>query len=168
MAKKMKAASTPATLALDTAGIKYVAHSYSHSDSAESYGAEAAEQLGVSGDRVYKTLMVSTGANSSQELAVAIVPVDATLDLKSVGAALGRKKAQMADKATAQRRSGYVLGGISPFGQRQSSPTVLDAGALNFETIFISGGRRGFSLQLRPQDAVKTLDALVAAIAAQR
>ncbi|PRA01402.1 Cys-tRNA(Pro) deacylase [Arthrobacter sp. MYb224] len=168
MAKKSKGASTPATLALDAAGISYVAHSYSPGDSAEGYGAQAAAALGVGGDRVFKTLMVSTGANASLELAVAIVPVDAALDLKAVGAALGKKKAQLADKAAAQRRSGYVLGGISPFGQRQSSPTVLDAGAQRFESIFISGGRRGFSLQLRPQDAVKALGALLAPISTQR
>ena len=168
MAKKSKAASTPATAALEAAGIAYVAHSYTHSDSAPSYGAEAAAQLGVEPGRVFKTLMVSTGARASEELAVAIVPVDSTLDLKSVAAVLGAKKAQMADKDAAQRRSGYVLGGISPFGQRQMSPAVLDASAAQFETIFISGGRRGLSLQLAPDDAVNILSAQVAPIASYR
>lgn len=165
LGKKTKAASTPATLALDAAGITYVAHSYTHSDSAESYGGEAAEQLGASGEQVFKTLMVSTGASSSQDLVVAIVPVDSMLDLKAVGAALGKKKVQMADKGAAQRRSGYVLGGISPFGQRQTSPTILDSSAEQFDTIFISGGRRGFSLQIAPQDALKAADAIFAPIA---
>lgn len=168
MAKKSKAASTPATLALDAAGITYVAHSYAHSPAVQSYGAQAAAQLGVDARRVFKTLMVSTGAKASDELAVAIVPVDSLLDLKSVAAALGAKKAQMADKAAAQRRSGYVLGGISPFGQRNSSPTVLDSSAQAFETIFISGGRRGFSLQLSGHDAASVLNALVAPIATYR
>jgi len=163
--KKKQAASTPATAALDAAGISYVAHSYTHSDSAESYGAEAAEQLGASGDRVFKTLMVSTGANATQDLAVAVVPVDSKLDLKAIGIALGTKKAQMADKAAAQRRSGYVLGGISPFGQRQKSDTVIDSSAQQFETIFISGGRRGFSLEIAPQDAAKATGAMWAPIA---
>lgn len=165
MGKKKQAASTPATAALDAAGIKYVAHSYTHSDSAESYGAEAAEQLGVSTDRVFKTLMVSTGPTPSQDLAVAVVPVAAMLDLKAVGIVLGKKKAVMADKAAAQRRTGYVLGGISPFGQRQRSATVIDASAQQFETVFISGGRRGFSLEIAPRDAATAVSALWADIA---
>ena len=164
MGKKKQSASTPATAALDAAGISYVAHSYAHSDSAESYGAEAAEQLGVSGDRVFKTLMVSTGANAAEDLAVAVVPVAAMLDLKAVGAALGKKRAQMADKAAAQRRSGYVLGGISPFGQRQRAATVIDSSAQQFQTVFISGGRRGFSLEIAPEDAVAATSALWAPI----
>ncbi len=165
MGKKKQSASTPATAALDAAGISYVAHSYTHSDSAESYGGEAAAQLGVNGERVFKTLMVSTGSNASEDLAVAVVPVAAMLDLKAVGLALGKKKAQMADKAAAQRRSGYVLGGISPFGQRQLSATVIDSSAQQFETVFISGGRRGFSLEISPHDAAKATSALWAPIA---
>lgn len=165
MGKKKQSASTPATAALDAAGISYVAHSYTHSDSAESYGAEAATQLGVNGERVFKTLMVSTGSNASEDLAVAVVPVAAMLDLKAVGLALGKKKAQMADKAAAQRRSGYVLGGISPFGQRQLSATVIDSSAQQFETVFISGGRRGFSLEIAPHDAAKATSAIWAPIA---
>lgn len=165
MGKKKQAASTPATAALDAAGINYVAHSYAHSDLAESYGAEAAEQLGASGDRVFKTLVVSTGANAAQDLAVAVVPVNAKLDLKAIGTALGKKKAQMADKAAAQRRSGYVLGGISPFGQRQKTATVIDSSAQQFETVFISGGRRGFSLEIAPRDAAKATGAIWAPIA---
>ncbi|MGO2067238.1 Cys-tRNA(Pro) deacylase [Glutamicibacter arilaitensis] len=166
MGKKKQSASTPATAALEAAGISYVAHSYAHSDSADSYGAEAAEQLGVSGDRVFKTLMVSTGANPALDLAVAVVPVDSKLDLKAIGLALGKKKAQMADKAAAQRRSGYVLGGISPFGQRQKTDTVIDASAQQFDTVFISGGRRGFSLEIAPRDAAKATGAIWAQIAA--
>ncbi|WP_313814275.1 Cys-tRNA(Pro) deacylase [Glutamicibacter sp.] len=165
MGKNKQAASTPATAALDAAGIAYTAHHYVHSDSAESYGGEAAEQLGVDGARVFKTLMVSTGATASQELAIAVVPVDSMLDLKAVGVALGKKKAQMADKGAAQRRSGYVLGGISPFGQRQQSATVIDASAQLFDTVFISGGRRGFSLEIAPQDVVRATGATVASIA---
>jgi len=141
LGKKKQSASTPATAALDAAGISYVAHSYAHSDSAESYGAEAAE-----------------------DLAVAVVPVAAMLDLKAVGAALGKKRAQMADKAAAQRRSGYVLGGISPFGQRQRATTVIDSSAQQFQTVFISGGRRGFSLEIAPEDAVAATSALWAPI----
>ncbi|MFJ2620864.1 Cys-tRNA(Pro) deacylase [Glutamicibacter sp. NPDC087344] len=164
MGKKKHAASTPATAALDAAGISYVTHSYTHSDSADSYGAEAAQQLGVAGDRVFKTLMVSTGPTATQDLAIAVVPVNSMLDLKAVGSALGSKKVQMADKSAAARRSGYVLGGISPFGQRQSSRTVIDRSARAFETIFISGGRRGFSLELAPEDAATVTDAVWAAI----
>lgn len=166
MGKKKQSASTPATAALDAAGISYAAHSYTHSDAAESYGGEAAQQLGVDGARVFKTLLVSTGANPTEDLAVAVVPVDSMLDLKAIGIALGKKKAQMADKAAAQRRSGYVLGGISPFGQRQKSPTVIDASAQQFETVFISGGRRGLSLEIAPLDAARAAEAKWAAIAA--
>ncbi|MER8026707.1 YbaK/EbsC family protein, partial [Glutamicibacter protophormiae] len=106
------------------------------------------------------------GGIRAQDLAVAVVPVDSMLDLKAVGAALGTKKVQMADKAAAQRRSGYVLGGISPFGQRQHSSTVIDQSALEFDTVFISGGRRGFSLEIAPRDAARATGAIWAPIAA--
>lgn len=135
-------------------------HPYAHDPAAPSYGAEAAAVLGVDPARVFKTLMVDVEGR----LAVGIVPVSGTLDLKAFAAALGSKKATMADPAAAQRRTGYVLGGISPLCQRLPSPTVLDASALRLETILISGGRRGLDIELAPADLVRLTNAATAAI----
>lgn len=135
-------------------------HPYSHDPAAASYGAEAADVLGVDPARVFKTLMVEVEGR----LAVGIVPVSGTLDLKAFAAAMGAKKAAMADPAAAQRRTGYVLGGISPLGQRQPSPTVLDSSALDLDTIFVSGGRRGLDIELAPADLVRLTGAVTAPI----
>ncbi len=139
---------TPATVALTTAGVPFIEHSYVHDPATNNYGLEAATVLGVSPAQVFKTLMAEVGG----ALAVAIVPVNGTLDLKALAQALGHKKAAMADPAVAQRRTGYVLGGISPLGQRQHSPTVLDESALAYQSIYVSGGRRGFDVELSPTD----------------
>lgn len=135
-------------------------HPYAHDPAAASYGAEAADVLGVDPARVFKTLMVEVEGR----LAVGIVPVSGTLDLKAFAAAMGAKKAAMADPAAAQRRTGYVLGGISPLGQRQPSPTVLDSSALDLDTIFVSGGRRGLDIELAPADLVRLTGAVTAPI----
>ncbi|MET4622464.1 Cys-tRNA(Pro)/Cys-tRNA(Cys) deacylase [Arthrobacter sp. 2762] len=160
MAKKMASQGTPATAALAAAGVPFVLHPYSHDPSAASYGLEAAEVLGVDPQRVFKTLMVEVEG----KLAVGIVPVSGNLDLKSVAAALGSKKAAMADPKAAERRTGYVLGGISPLGQRQPSPTVLDESALSFDTILVSGGRRGLDIEIAPEDLVRLTKAVTAPI----
>lgn len=160
MAKKMASQGTPATAALAAAGVPFVLHPYAHDPSATSYGLEAAEVLGIDPARVFKTLMVEVEGR----LAVAIVPVSGNLDLKSVAASLGSKKAAMADPKAAERRTGYVLGGISPLGQRQSSPTVLDDSALAFGTILVSGGRRGLDIELSPSDLVRLTKAITAPI----
>ncbi|WP_284987299.1 Cys-tRNA(Pro) deacylase [Arthrobacter sp. fls2-241-R2A-172] len=160
MAKKMASQGTPATAALAAAGVPFVLHPYAHDPSASSYGLEAAEVLGIDPARVFKTLMVEVEGR----LAVAIVPVSGNLDLKSVAASLGSKKAAMADPKAAERRTGYVLGGISPLGQRQPSPTVLDDSALAFETILVSGGRRGLGIELSPADLVSLTQAITASI----
>ncbi|ALV45407.1 aminoacyl-tRNA deacylase [Arthrobacter alpinus] len=164
MAKKTSGAGTPATVALTAAGIPLTAHSYAHDPATTSYGMEAATVLGISPERVFKTLM----ADVAGTLAVAIVPVNGTLDLKALAAALGQKKAAMADPAAAQRRTGYVLGGISPLGQRQQSPTVLDASALSCETIYVSGGRRGFDVELSPRDLLALTHGTTANIGAAK
>ena len=130
MARKQASQGTPATAALAAAGVPFVAHPYSHDPAAASYGLEAAEVLGVDPARVFKTLMVDVDGR----LAVGVVPVSGNLDLKAMAAALGGKKAAMADPAAAERRTGYVLGGISPLGQRQPSPTVVDDSALGLDT----------------------------------
>lgn len=142
------AAGTPATLALRAAGIAFTTHSYAHDPRATSFGLEAAEKLGIEPHRVFKTLM----ADVDGALTAAIVPVAGQLDLKALAAAVGGKRAALADPALAQRRTGYVLGGISPIGQRTAHPTVLDASAIVCETILVSGGRRGFDLELAPDD----------------
>lgn len=160
MAKKMASQGTPATAALAAAGVPFVLHPYAHDPSATSYGLEAAEVLGIDPARVFKTLMVEVEGR----LAVAIVPVSGNLDLKSVAGSLGSKKAAMADPKAAERRTGYVLGGISPLGQRQSSPTVLDDSALAFGTILVSGGRRGLDIELSPSDLVSLTKAITAPI----
>lgn len=163
MAKKMASQGTPATAALAAAGVPFVLHPYAHDPSASSYGLEAAEVLGIDPQRVFKTLMVEVEG----KLAVGIVPVSGNLDLKSVAAALGSKKAAMADPKAAERRTGYVLGGISPLGQRQASPTVLDESALSFDTILVSGGRRGLDIELAPGDLVRLTKAVTAPIGAK-
>ncbi|GLW52291.1 Cys-tRNA(Pro) deacylase [Kitasatospora phosalacinea] len=161
MAKKKTTGGTPATVALDTAGVPFTVHEYAHDPAAASYGAEAAEAMGVSADRVFKTLLAETDG----ALAVAVVPVSGQLDLKALAAALGTKRAAMADPAAAERSTGYVVGGISPLGQRKKLRTVVDSGALAHPTVFVSAGKRGTEVELAPADLVRLTAALTAPIA---
>ncbi|GAA2123792.1 Cys-tRNA(Pro) deacylase [Kitasatospora saccharophila] len=161
MAKKKTAGGTPATVALDTAGVPFTLHEYAHDPAAASYGAEAAEAMGVPPDRVFKTLL----AEADGALAVAVVPVSGQLDLKALAAALGTKRAVMADPAAAERSTGYVVGGISPLGQRRRLRTVVDSGALAHPTVFVSAGKRGAEVELAPADLVRLTAALTAPIA---
>lgn len=151
---------TPATVALGRAGLRYTRHTYQHDPAAASFGLEAAAALGVSPARVFKTLLVDLG----QGLGVGVVPVEGSLDLKAVAAALGVKSVAMAAPEAAERVTGYVVGGISPVGQKRALPTVLDESALIHETIFVSGGRRGFDLELAPADLVAITGATAAPI----
>ena len=160
MARRNASQGTPATAALAAAGVPFVLHPYTHDPSAASYGSEAAEALGIDPSRVFKTLMVEVEG----KLAVGIVPVSGTLDLKAFAAALGAKKAAMADPAAAQRRTGYVLGGISPLGQRLPSPTVLDSSAVGLQTLLVSGGKRGLDIELAPADLIRLTQAVTAPI----
>ncbi|MRX45087.1 MULTISPECIES: Cys-tRNA(Pro) deacylase [Agromyces] len=155
---------TPATVALTRAGIRFTAHPYDHDPRAAAYGLEAAEKLGIEPERVFKTLL----ANVDGALAVGIVPVSDQLDLKALAAALGGKRAEMADPSLAERRTGYVVGGISPIGQKVALPTVLDETAILFETILVSGGRRGLDLELAPDDLIAVTSGRYAAIARAR
>jgi Cys-tRNA(Pro)/Cys-tRNA(Cys) deacylase len=152
-------AGTPATVALTKAGVDFRVHEYDHAVS-HGWGAEAAEALGLDAARVFKTLLVEADGP-----VVAIVPVSAQLDLKALAATCEAKRAALMEAAAAQRRTGYVLGGISPFGQKQRAPTVLDASAPDHPTISVSGGRRGLELEVAPADLVRVLDARTAAIA---
>ena len=160
MARKNTSQGTPATAALAAAGVPFTLHPYSHDPSAPSYGLEAAQVLGIDPARVFKTLMVEIDGR----LAVGVVPVSGSLDLKAIAAALGSKKAAMANPAAAERRTGYVLGGISPLGQRLPSPTVIDDTALGLDTILVSGGRRGLDVELAPGDLVLLTKAITAPI----
>lgn len=157
-------APTPAAVALDRAGIAYTLHVYDHDPAAESYGAEAAEALGAEPARVFKTLVADTGAN----LVVGVVPVTANLDLKALAAAVGTKKATMADPSAAERATGYVLGGISPFGQRSRLTTVVDASVEGWTTVYCSGGKRGLEIEVAPADLVAVTGARIAPIARAR
>jgi len=165
MAKRSDAAAgTPATLALARAGIEFTAHAYEHDPRAAQFGLEAAEKLGLDPERVFKTLL----ANVDGALAVGIVPVTGMLDLKALAHALGAKRAEMADPAVAERKTGYVVGGISPIGQKTALPTVLDESAILAETIFVSGGRRGLDLELAPDDLLAVTGGRYAPIARTR
>lgn len=155
---------TPATLALARASIPFTTHGYSHDPAAAGFGLEAASALGVEPDRVFKTLL----AEADGRLVVGIVPVSGLLDLKALASAVGAKRAVMADAAVAERKTGYVVGGISPIGQKTPLPTVLDETAELFDTIFVSGGKRGLDIELAPADLVAVTSASVAAIAADR
>jgi Cys-tRNA(Pro)/Cys-tRNA(Cys) deacylase len=160
VAKNSKGAGTPATVALTKADVPFTAHSYEHDPAAGSFGTEAAEAMGVVPERVFKTLL----AEVDGKLTVAVVPVSGSLDLKALAGAVGGKKAAMADPAAAERSTGYVLGGISPLGQRKPLRTVVDASALEFDTVFCSGGRRGFEIELAPADLVRLTAAVTAVI----
>jgi len=156
MAKKRSAGGTPATLALDRAGVGYRLHPYDHDPRAASYGLEAATALGADPARVFKTLLASLDGS----LVVGIVPVSGQLDLKALARALGGSKAVMAEVSAAERVTGYVAGGISPVGQKRRLRTVLDAAALDHVTIFVSAGRRGLDLELAPADLVAITGAI--------
>ena len=147
-------------MALTAAGVIFSQHAYEHDPGARSFGLEAAEVLGLPPEQVFKTLLVDTGAG----LAVAIVPVAGQLDLKAMAAALGAKRVTMADPAAAQRSSGYVVGGISPIGQKRALPTVVDESAELFDVVYVSGGRRGLDVGLSPTDLVQVTHAVVADI----
>ncbi len=160
MAKKSGAGGTPATVALTRAGIAFTLHPYTHDPRAESFGLEAAQALGVDPARVFKTLMATVDGR----LGVGVVPVSGQLDLKALAKALGGSKAVMAEVAAAERATGYVAGGISPVGQKRAHPTVVDASALDFPTVFVSGGRRGLDIELAPADLVAATSAVIAPI----
>ncbi|MFE2279262.1 Cys-tRNA(Pro) deacylase [Streptomyces sp. NPDC059454] len=158
--RKQQSGGTPATVALTAAGVPFTVHSYDHDPTHPSYGEEAAEAMGVSPDRVFKTLV----ADVDGALTVAVVPVAGQLDLKALAAAAGGKRATMADPALAERTTGYVRGGISPLGQRRRLPTVLDESATLHETICVSAGRRGLEVELSPTDLTGLTSATLAPI----
>jgi len=160
---KQRSGGTPATVALDRAGLTYTVHPYDHDPRAASFGLEAAAALGVEPTRVFKTLLASLDGS----LVVGIVPVSGQLDLKALARALGGSRAVMADVADAERVTGYVAGGISPVGQKRRLRTVLDASALDHPTIYVSGGRRGLDLEIDPADLIAITEAITDRVRAQ-
>ncbi|MES1928706.1 ybak/ebsc protein [Salinisphaera dokdonensis CL-ES53] len=152
---------TPATRLLDQHAVDYRLHSYQHTAANSDYGIDASAQLGVPADRVFKTLVAEL---DSHELVVAIVPVSGRLHMKSLANAAGAKKAFMAERTKVEKTTGYVLGGVSPLGQKKALATFIDASAHAFETIFISGGRRGLEIELAPDDLAKLTGGRFAAL----
>jgi len=161
VAKGKASQGTPATVALTKAKAEFSTHAYEHDPAAKSYGLEAAEALGLAPEQVFKTLLVEVDG----KLTVGVVPVDKQLDLKAIAAAAGGKKAVMADPAAAERTTGYVVGGISPIGQKRALPTVVDSTASDHPTVYVSGGRRGLDIGLSPADLITVTNARTAAIA---
>jgi Cys-tRNA(Pro)/Cys-tRNA(Cys) deacylase len=161
MAKRSAGTGTPASTALAAAGIAFTLHPYEHDPAAPSYGLEAAAALGVEPERVFKTLLADTELG----IVVGVVPVTGLLDLKALASAVGAKRATMADPAVAERRTGYVVGGISPIGQKTRHITVVDETAQLFDTVFVSGGRRGLDLELKPADLLAATGATYAQLA---
>ncbi len=159
LAAKVAGKGTPAIAAAERAGIPFRVHDYAHDPRAESFGTEAVEKLGLDPARVFKTLV----ADVDGTLTVAVVPVEAKLDLRALG-----KRARMAGPRAAERATGYVTGGISPLGQRRQLPTVVDESALEFETIYVSAGRRGLEIELAPGDLVALTGGRTAAVASRR
>ena len=155
---------TPAVAALVRAGVPYRLHRIGHDPAVTAYGQEAALALGVAPERVLKTLVCGAGA----ELVVAVVPVAGALDLRALAGVLGVKRVDLVAPAVAERATGYVVGGISPLGQRRALATVVDEGAAPWETVFVSGGRRGLEIELAPTDLVLATHGRFAAIATAR
>ncbi len=154
---------TPAIDQLLALGVAHSTLSYSHDSDAASYGIEAAEALGLPPESVFKTLLAQlAGGGSAASLVVALVPVTGTLDLKALARAAGAKSAAMADAAVAERSTGYVVGGISPFGQKRPRPTFVDRSIESLETVHVSAGRRGVEIAIAPADLIDVLDATLA------
>lgn len=152
---------TPAITLAKRRGVAHQVHSYTHDPAAPSYGLEAAERLGLAPERVFKTLVV---ALDGKELAVGLVPVDRQLNLKAIAQAAGAKKAAMADPAEVQKATGYVLGGVSPLGQKRRLRTFIDASAEALASLYVSAGRRGLEIELAPADLALLTDARFATL----
>jgi Cys-tRNA(Pro)/Cys-tRNA(Cys) deacylase len=156
------ATGTPATALLGRCGVEYTLHPYEHDPRAQAFGEEAAAALGIGPDRIFKTLI----ARVDGRLVCAVVPVSGRLDLKGLASAVGGKRAELAEAADAARATGYVVGGISPLGQKTRLPVVIDATASEFDTVFVSAGRRGLQVELDPADLQRLAGAVFAPIGA--
>ena len=143
---------TPGINTAKRAKIFYRVHEYDHDSSSHSYGAEAAEKMGVAEERIFKTLVISVGP---KDLIVGVVPVASSLHMKRMAKAVGAKKAGMAEPSDVEKSTGYVLGGVSPLGQKRKLVTIIDSSAQKYPTIFVSAGRRGLELEVKPDDLMK-------------
>ena len=152
---------TPAINVTKRSKVEYKIHEYKHNASSESYGLEAADQLNVPEDQVFKTLVVSL---NKHELAVAILPVSAKLSMKLFAKIIGAKKVEMATQIEVQRSTGYIIGGVSPIGQKKKLKTIIDSSAKNLATVYISAGKRGLEIELCPIDLKKLTNGLFADI----
>jgi Cys-tRNA(Pro)/Cys-tRNA(Cys) deacylase len=155
------ATGTPATALLAREKVAFTLHPYDHDPRAEAFGEEAAAALGVSPERIFKTLIAAVDG----KLACAVVPVAGRLDVKALAAALGGKRAEMAHPALAARATGYVVGGISPLGQKSRLPVVVHLSAANFDTVYVSAGRRGLQVEVAPEDLLRLTAGTLAEIA---
>lgn len=152
---------TPAIKLLNKLRIAHIVHTYEHDPNHGAYGMEAAEKLGFNPEKVFKTLIIELDSN---KLACAIIPVAESLNLKSAAKALGAKKASMAKIEDAERSTGYIKGGVSPFAQKKHLPTIIDASAESLERLFVSGGKRGLDIEIAPSEMVRVLKAQLASI----
>ncbi|GAB2922962.1 Cys-tRNA(Pro) deacylase [Rheinheimera gaetbuli] len=152
---------TPAIDLAKQQGIAYTVHQYQHDPAAASYGLEAAEKLALNPAQVFKTLVLQL---DGKQLAVAVLPVSQQLSMKLAAKALGVKKAEMANAADVMRSTGYVLGGVSPLGQKKRLPTLIDSSATPFSTIYVSAGKRGLEIELAAEDLCQLLQAQFAKI----
>lgn len=162
MSKKNSTPATPATKDLKKRGVPFECHSYDFDPGALGIGEQAAKALGIAPDRLFKTLIVMI---DGKQIASALTPVDAETRMKQLAGAFGGKRAAMATMAEAERATGYIKGGISPFGQRQKLKTVVDRSIENHETIFVNGGRRGLQIEIASNDLLTGLDAILADLA---
>jgi len=154
---------TPATIALTKAQVAFTEHEYRHDPRSKSFGAEAADMLGLDPACVFKTIVIS----AEKEALVAVVPVHAQVDLKALSRAASVKKCELMPPDKAQKLTGYVVGGISPIGQKQALRTFIDDSCMTLTTMYVSGGRRGFDLGLSPEDLQRITSGVIAAIATQ-
>ncbi len=159
---------TPAIVMLEAAGVAFTVTEFGHEPGERNYGLVAAEALGVDPDRVFKTLVANLNTERGVEQVVGIVPVSGQLSLRELAAAMGGKRAEMCPVDLAQRLTGYVVGGISPFGQKKRLRTAIDETCVLWDTIYVSGGKRGLDIELAPDALVAVLDAVVAPIGSDR
>ncbi|MDR1450272.1 MAG: Cys-tRNA(Pro) deacylase [Propionibacteriaceae bacterium] len=165
MSRPDGSAGTAALAALAKAGVVFAVHSYEHNSGETHFGSEGVARLGLDPCRVFKTLIAKVAASPASRLVVGLVPVAGQLDLKALASAAGGKKAAMAEPALAERTTGYVVGGISPFGQKTVLETIADVSVADFETVFVSAGRRGLQVEVRPADLISLTGAALAPIA---
>ncbi len=161
---RRQASGTPAIDALVRAGVRYTLHDYEHDPAQRAFGDETVAALGVAPERVFKTLVAEVSGSAGTRLVVGLVPVSGQLNLKALAAAVGAKRAVMAEPAKAERSSGFVVGGISPLGQKTGLPTVADESVTGFDTVFVSAGRRGQQIELSPHDLLRLTGASLAPI----